>query len=179
MHSVGYRCKPMSVRIRNLKGGDQASIEELLRRVNVFEPHEVRVAMELVASALGTSGDYLIYVAEETDTRSDQGPIVGYICHGHNPVTDAIHDVYWIAVDPRIQGCGVGGRLLTFAEERVRILNGRGIVIETSSRNEYAAARRLYEKSGYKKVADVADFYKPGDNQLIYIKFVLQPRLPS
>jgi ribosomal protein S18 acetylase RimI-like enzyme len=166
----------MDIRIRDLRGEDQATLERLLRRVDMFEAHEIRVAMELVASALGTSGDYLIYVAEETRLDDRDESVVGYICHGHNPVTDAIHDVYWIAVDPRAQGHGVGGQLLAFAEARVRALNGRGIVIETSSRGEYAAARRLYEKSGYKKVADIADFYKPGDNQVIYIKFVVPPQ---
>jgi len=171
----------MDVRIRDLRFDDRSSLERLLRRVAVFEPHEIRVAMELVAGAMDTSGDYLIYVAEEAGgrDRSDRGSIVGYICHGHNPVTDAIHDVYWIAVDPGVQGSGVGRRLLEFAEERVRVLNGRGIVIETSSRSEYAAARRLYEKSGYRKAAEIADFYKPGDHQLIYMKFITTPRKDS
>ena len=163
----------MDVRIRDLRAGDQTSLEQLLRRVEVFEPHEIRVAMELVAGALGTSGDYLIYVAEEAGAGDGfESLIVGYICHGHNPVTDAMHDVYWIAVDPRAQGLGVGRRLLGFAEDRVRALSGRGIVIETSSRKEYAAARRLYERCGYAQAADIADFYKPGDHQLIYMKFV-------
>lgn len=172
----------MDVQIRDLRVDDQAPLEQLLRRVAVFEPHEIRVAMELVAGALGTSGDYSIYIAEDPGgdrATAARGSIVGYICHGHNPVTDAIHDVYWIAVDPRVQGRGVGGRLLGFAEERVRALHGRGLVIETSSRNEYAAARRLYEKCGYNKVADIADFYKAGDHQFIYIKFVTPPRKPS
>ena len=164
----------MEVRIRDLKAADQAPLEGLLHRVGVFEPHEIRVAMELIASALGPGGDYLIYVAEEAHRLADRSPtsIVGYICHGLNPVTDALHDVYWIAVDPRVQGQGIGRRLIAFAEERVGALAGRGIVIETSSREPYAAARRLYERCGYKKVADIADFYKPGDHQLIYIKFV-------
>jgi ribosomal protein S18 acetylase RimI-like enzyme len=171
----------MEIQIRDLRTEDRAPLEQLLGRVEVFEPHEIRVAMELVASALGTSGDYLIYVAEETGGGNalGRGPIIGYICHGHNPVTDAMHDVYWIAVDPRAQGKGVGARLLGFAEERVRALRGRGIVIETSSRNEYAAARRLYEKSGYRKAADLADFYRPGDHQLIYMKFVAPFRKDS
>jgi ribosomal protein S18 acetylase RimI-like enzyme len=171
----------MEIRIRDLRMEDRRPLEQLLDRVDVFEPHEIRVAMELVASALGTSGDYLIYVAEDTSepNHSGRGTIIGYICHGHNPVTDAIHDVYWIAVDPRVQGQGVGARLLGFAEERVRALRGRGIVIETSSRREYAAARRLYEKSGYRKAADIADFYKPGDRQLIYMKFVAPLRKDS
>ena len=171
----------MEIRIRDLRTEDRAPLQQLLARVEVFEPHEIRVAMELVASALGTSGDYLIYVAEEAGERIPvgAGAIIGYICHGHNPVTDAIHDVYWIAVDPRMQGQGVGARLLGFAEERVRALCGRGIVIETSSRREYAAARRLYEKSGYRKAADIADFYKPGDHQVIYMKFVTPSRKDS
>jgi ribosomal protein S18 acetylase RimI-like enzyme len=171
----------MEVRIRDLRVEDRVPLERLLGKVAVFEPHEIRVAMELVASALGTSGDYLVYVAEDVDGQhaAEREPLLGYVCHGHNPVTDAIHDVYWIAVDPRAQGQGVGARLLRFAEERVRALHGRGIVIETSSRVEYAAARRLYEKSGYRKAADIADFYKPGDHQLIYLKFIGSSRKDS
>src|SRR5262249_19325227 len=149
---------PMELRIRALKAGDRSPLEHLLDRVEVFEPHEVRVAMELVDSALGPSGDYFIYVAEAMAGHPPQPALVGYICHGLNPVTDAIHDVYWIAVDPRAQGHGVGSRLIAFAEDRVRAAHGRGIVIETSSRDHYSAARRLYEKCGYKKVADIADF---------------------
>lgn len=161
----------MNVHIRTVESRDQRPLEALLHRVAVFEPHEVKVAMELVTSALGTSGDYAIYVAEERDGQA-RGSIAGYVCHGHNPVTDAIHDIYWIAVDPRLQGRGVGVQLLEFAEQQVAALHGRGIVIETSSRHEYAAARRLYERCGYLKAADIPDFYKPGDHQLIYIKFL-------
>jgi ribosomal protein S18 acetylase RimI-like enzyme len=161
----------MNVHIRTLEARDQRPLEDLLRRVAVFEPHEIKVAMELVTSALGPSGDYAIYVAEEKTVEAMRS-IVGYVCHGHNPVTDAIHDIYWIAVDPRLQGRGIGVRLLEFAEQQVAALHGRGIVIETSSRDEYAAARRLYERCGYLKAADVPDFYKPGDHQLIYIKFL-------
>jgi len=161
----------MSVRIRALEADDQPDLEQLLQRVAVFEPHEIKVAMELVTSALGTSGDYSIYVAEEMADRR-RGSVVGYVCHGHNPVTDAIHDIYWIAVDPRLQGRGVGVRLIEFTEQQVGASRGRGIVIETSSRDEYAAARRLYERCGYLKAADIPDFYKPVDHQLIYIKFL-------
>ena len=59
----------MSVRIRALEADDQPDLEQLLQRVAVFEPHEIKVAMELVTSALGTSGDYSIYVAEEMADR--------------------------------------------------------------------------------------------------------------
>jgi ribosomal protein S18 acetylase RimI-like enzyme len=160
--------------IRALGADDPRPLAQLLRRVAIFEPHEIAVAEELIALALGGSRDYLVHVAEDTAAGNDADGgcrVVGYVCHGHNPVTDALHDLYWIAVDPRAQRQGVGLRLIERAEECVRTLKGRGMVIETSSRDEYGPARRMYERCGYRKAAEIADFYKPGDDQIVYLKF--------
>lgn len=145
--------------------------------MNVFEPHEVRVAEELVEQRLAGSDDYMIYVAEDEADAERQADhcvarLVGFICFGHNPVTDAIHDIYWIVVGPNAQRRGIGQALLGYAEDRVRDMAGRGIRIETSSRPEYLAARGLYEACGYSRVAEIADFYKPGDGLRVYMKFV-------
>jgi ribosomal protein S18 acetylase RimI-like enzyme len=158
----------MSIPIRALRSGDIEPLHDLLRRVAVFEPHEIGVAEELLSEALSGSPDYLVSVAEDTTTKR----ILGYVCHGHNPVTDALHDLYWIAVEPSAQRAGLGRALLAHTEDRVRESHGRGIAIETSGRAEYAAARRLYERCGYGKVAEIADFYKPGDSMLMYLKFL-------
>lgn len=163
----------VNLQICDLTPKDRPSLLELLRDVAIFEPHEIRVAAELIAETLGGSRDYLIHVARgagASPASPGRGQVVGYICHGHNPVTDAIYDLYWIAVDPRVQGRGIGGRLIAYAEERARSLNGRGMVIETSNRPAYAAARRLYERCGYRMTAEIADFYKPGDARLFYVK---------
>ena len=56
------------------------------------------------------------------------------------------------------------------AEDRVRALNGRAIVIETSSRPDYRAAHELYEACSYTRVAEIPDFYKPGDAMRTYMK---------
>lgn len=162
------------LQIRDLTAGDGSALEDLLRRVQIFEPHEISVAEELITLALGGSRDYLIHIAEDSANGSDAAEgrrVVGYACHGHNPVTDALHDLYWIAVDPAAQGQGVGRGLIESAEHRVRTLYGRGMVIETSSRPLYGPARRLYERCGYRKAAEIADFYKPGDNRIVYVKF--------
>ena len=165
----------MNVCIRGITAADTGALRHLLRSVSVFEPHEISVAEELLAEALSGNPDYVIHVAEGSRDVSDISAargIVGYVCHGHNPVTDALYDLYWIAVDPAAQGLGIGRALITHAENGVRDKGGRGIVIETSTRPEYASARRLYEKCGYRKAAEVPDFYKPGDGLLIYLKFM-------
>lgn len=165
----------MGVCIRAVTSGDVGALHTLLRRVSVFDPHEVSVAEELLTEALSGSRDYVIHVAEEIGPNPApyaSGRVVGYVCHGHNPVTDALYDLYWIAVDPAAQGHGVGRALVAHTEECVRRARGRGILIETSSRAEYASARRLYEACGYRKAAEIADFYKPGDGMLMYLKFM-------
>lgn len=164
----------MTTRIRPIQSRDAEEIRRLLRRVSVFEPHEVAVAEELVAESLGGNGDYVINVAEEVDDHrpTATGRLAGYVCHGHNPVTDALFDVYWIAVDPAMQGQGVGRALLACAEACVHEARGRGLVIDTSSRDVYEPARRLYERCGYRRVAEIADFYKPGDGLVMYMKLL-------
>lgn len=99
-------------------------------------------------------------------------PVVGYVCFGHNPMTDALYDLYWIAVHPKAQGTGVARALLTHTEREVKKLRGRGVIIETSGRAEYEPAKRLYEACGYARVAEIPDFYKPGDPRLIYLKLL-------
>ena len=161
------------MRIRNVESGDRAALHALLRQVNIFEPHEIRVAEELIEERLAGSTDYLIDVAEDEGDPGGVGRrLLGFVCHGHNPVTDAVHDIYWIVVGPSAQRRGMGRALLCHAENRVREMAGRAITIETSSRPEYRAAHGLYEACGYSRVAEIADFYKPGDAMRTYMKLV-------
>jgi ribosomal protein S18 acetylase RimI-like enzyme len=78
--------------------------------------------------------------------------------------------LYWIAVDAAAQGRGVGHALLARVEAEVEARGGRLLLIETSDIPAYAAARRLYESSGYSREAVVHDFYAPGDSLLIFSK---------
>ena len=51
----------------------------------------------------------------------------------------------------------------------------RLIVVETSSRKEYDKTRRFYEKTlAYATAAWIKDFYKPGDDKVVYVKYLGQ-----
>ena len=140
-------------------------------RSNVFEPHEIRVAEELIDEHLAGSTDYRIHLAEGAAGTADRSPRVRWLrLHGHNPVTDAVYDIYWIVVAPGAQRRGTGRALLEHTEHRVRAMAGRAIVIETSGRPDYRAARALYESCGYARVAEIANYYNPGDAMHIYMK---------
>ncbi|HJR17448.1 MAG TPA: GNAT family N-acetyltransferase, partial [Gemmatimonadales bacterium] len=87
------------------------------------------------------------------------------------PCTLGTYDLYWMAVDPMIQGSGVGTALIREMERRLAG-QARLIVVETAGRPEYEGTRRFYEARGYQATATIPDFYAPGDDQVVYVKRV-------
>jgi ribosomal protein S18 acetylase RimI-like enzyme len=76
-----------------------------------------------------------------------------------------------MAVDPSLQGTGVGTALIREMEQRLTGL-ARVIVVETAGRADYAGTRAFYEARGYRAVATIPDFYAPGDDQVAYVKYL-------
>jgi ribosomal protein S18 acetylase RimI-like enzyme len=76
-----------------------------------------------------------------------------------------------MAVDPALQGAGIGTALVLEMERRLAGL-ARLIVVETAGRQDYVATRRFYESRGYRPTATIPDFYAPGDDQVVFVKSV-------
>lgn len=147
---------------------DKPAVMKILHDTPEFKSAEVVVAEEVIDNYLRDliSSGYYVSVAESDST------IVGYICYGPAPLTEGTWDIYWIAVTAREQGRGVGGKLLAYAEDKIKEVNGRLIVIETSGLSGYEKTQRFYSKHGYEVIAHLPDFYAPGDD-----KIILQKRL--
>lgn len=155
-------------RLRSLRPADREPLLTLLRATGSFDPAEVEVALELIDLGRADPPDahYRFLVADDPDT----GQVLGYACWGHAPMTEGVYDLYWIAVDPAAQGRGVGRALMAAAEERVRAEGGRMVLVETASKPSYAATRAFYEAIGYREEARVRDFYRVGDDKVIYAR---------
>ena len=157
------------MRLGALEQTHRERVREILDATAVFRPAEVTVALELFDDA--HSGDYEFLGGFESDD------LVAYACFGATPGTDRTFDLYWIAVHPTAQGRGAGSRVLAGVEQRLRARDARLVVVETSSRAEYAPTRRFYTGRGYREVARMRDFYAPCDDRVIYTKsFFLSPR---
>lgn len=172
---MGVTARPTATTIRPLELHDRNRVRDIVVATGHFTETEVAVALELIDAWLtaGEASDYLLYVL---DAAADAG-VLGYICLGPTPLTEGTYDLYWIAVDPAFQGHGYGQRLLQFAEREVERRHGRLLLIETSSRELYGATARFYERSGYALVARIPEFYRAGDDKLVYAK-VLPPAEP-
>ena len=145
---------------------DPATIRRLVAATGFFSAAEVGVAEELIQERLskGLEAGYEFIFAERCQQT------VGYVCFGAIPCTSGSYDLYWIAVDPACQRQGIGALLVGETERTIRQVDGRHIYIETSGRPLYAATRKFYERCGYLRVAELADFYAAGDAKVIYRK---------
>lgn len=153
--------------IRPMTPADRPAVLALIQATGFFRPDEVAVAEELIDITLDRPDqmDYGIVVAE-----GPGGAVAGYMTYGPTPLTLGTFDLYWMAVDPKAQGRGIGKALVLWLEEHVRREGGRLIVIETSSTEKYEPTRRFYLGLSYTEVARIPDFYGPGDGRIIYTK---------
>lgn len=146
--------------------GDGQRVRRLVDITGFFHPQEVALAEELVNERLARGDDsgYHFIMAEH------YGRLAGYACFGPIPCTASSFDLYWIAVHPDFQGRGLGRRLLTEAERRIKAVGGTRIYVDTSQRVQYASTRAFYEGRGYRLETVLKDFYAVGDGKAIYCK---------
>ena len=157
------------MKIRPLTKQDRQPVLEVIHSTGIFTQEEELVAMEVIDVCLTKNGqrDYVIVVIE-----NEQGAIAGYICYGPTPMAEGVVDLYWMAVHPGKHRQGYGKALIQWLEKAVQEKKWRLIVIETSSRDKYATTRNFYQRLGYVENARIRDFYRPGDDLLIYCKYL-------
>jgi ribosomal protein S18 acetylase RimI-like enzyme len=152
--------------IRELQSQDRDAVHEALLACGAFTDEEVQVALEVLEAGLagGLSGEYPHFVAE-VEQR-----VGGYVCVGKTPLTASTWHLYWICIHPAVQGRGVGQKLLSHVEAFVRTCNAERLVVETSGQPSYARTRWFYHAAGYSEVGRIPDFYKSGDDCVLYCK---------
>jgi acetoin utilization deacetylase AcuC-like enzyme/ribosomal protein S18 acetylase RimI-like enzyme len=147
---------------------DVEPIRSLVAGTDMFTAAEVELAVELVTERIekGRLSGYEFVLAE------DGGRLVGYACYGPTAATEGTIDLYWIVVGADAQGRGIGREILKKAEEAARRIDGKRLYVDTSSQEKYGPTRAFYRKTGFRKVAELPDFYRPGDGKVIFVKAI-------
>ena len=152
---------------RRLTADDRRAVHEALVLCGAFHDEEIRVALEMFDS--GLAGDYSLLGIETG------GSLLAYACFGKAALTLRSWYLYWICVTPAAQGTGMGQAMERAVEDSVRQSGGDRLVLETSGRPDYDRSRRFYERAGFTLSGRIPDFYKPGDDCVIYSKCLGEP----
>lgn len=147
-----------------LQPSDIAAVRQLVRETGVFSDTEVGWAGEVIEAALKNpaGSGYFALMADGAlglEAFSCYGPIDG---------TQNRFDLYWIAVSPAAQGKGLGARLFAQTISDARARGATHMFIDTSTRDDYAAARALYLSQGFELQGTLVDFYSDGDGKALF-----------
>ena len=158
------------MRTRSLLPSDRAQLIDILSQGAGFRSEEIDCAIELIDDALAPSDrekdGYEVRVAVEED--GDR--VLGYACFGATPMTAAAYDLYWLVVAEAARGRGIGGALCAAVADELKGRGGHVIRVETSSLEGQGGARRFYEKVGFRLAGAIPDFYRDGDDLLVFSK---------
>lgn len=148
-------------------GSEGPQIHAIAASTTVFNQEEVECVDELWTEfqARGAEASGYTFLVDQEEER-----VRGFACFGPRALTDRTFDLYWIAVDPGVRRGGVGRQLLAATEEAVRAQGGRLLIVETSGLEKYAPTRAFYQATGYTQEATLRDFYKDGDDLVIFTK---------
>lgn len=168
------RCSRVRVKCAELqwrdviREADVVPLRALVSETDMFAPAEVDVALELVAERLenGAASGYEFLIAESGNR------IIGFACFGRTPATVGTVDLYWIVVAADWQGRGIGHVLLERVERAAKSMGGVRLFVETSSQQKYVPTRRFYGRAGFQKVAELPNYYRSGDNNVVYTKSI-------
>lgn len=85
-------------------------------------------------------------------------------------LTDGTWNMLALAVLPSLQGKKLGTALVQALEEHLKSIGQRMLVVETSSKAEFALTRRFYVKNQYEEEAQIRDFWAKGDHKITFRK---------
>ncbi len=153
--------------LEDVREEDIERVRSLAAATQFFTTEEVTMAAELVEQrvSLGPASGYSFVLAEEPGGR-----LAGYACYGPIPGASGRFDLYWIVVRPARQGSGLGRELLMRAETAMSRDGGERVYADTSGRDLYAPTRAFYRACGYRKIAELPNFYGEGDSKVILAK---------
>lgn len=153
--------------IRLIKPEDTAALIALADSIGLFQVNELEDLGEMLADYFKQkSNSDRFWIADDDDG------LVGVAHCASEPMTSGTWNLLLIAVRPDCQGQGRGTALLRYVEQTLTARGDRLLLVETSGLVSFEGARAFYRKSGFEEEARIRDFYKAGDDKIVYRKLL-------
>lgn len=156
--------------IRPTTPDDAIALVALATATGLFQTHETEALTQMLAE----------HFSRETDSQDiwltdDDGEPVGVVYVAPERMTEGTWNVYLIAVHPDHQRQGRGAALLAQVEQMLTERSERVLLVETSGLESFEYVRAFYRKSGYDEEARIREFYKAGEDKIIFRKALTAP----
>jgi ribosomal protein S18 acetylase RimI-like enzyme len=139
---------------------DMASLKAVIDSSGLF-PSEFLDDMTTEYFANPTTNE--IWLAAEQDNT----PMAVAYCAPER-LTDGTYNLYLIAVHKQTQGVGIGKAIMQHVERLLFEKGARILLVETSGLPEFERTRAFYDKCNYTREAVIRDFYKAGEDKVVF-----------
>lgn len=85
-------------------------------------------------------------------------------------LTDGTYNLLAIGVSQDTQRKGIASQMMNYIEQRLKQKDGRILIVETSSDDAQIGARNFYNKIGYTQATVIKDFWKDGEDKIVFWK---------
>lgn len=85
-------------------------------------------------------------------------------------LTEGTYNLLAIGVSKDFQRQGLATEMMKYIEQFLKKSNGRILIVETSTDDAQTGARNFYEKIGYRNAATIKDFWKDGEDKIVFWK---------
>ena len=156
--------------IRPTAAEDTPALLALAVATGLFSPNDTEeLAGVLAGYFAGSLGRDHFWVTDD-----DGGPVaVAY--YAPERMAEGTWNLYMIAVRPDRQRQGRGAALLRHVEQALTARGGRLLLVETSGLASFERTRAFYRRCGYDEEARIRDFYRAGDDKVVFRKALAAP----
>lgn len=152
----------MSASVRKIVKDDVEHLKSVLNSIELFPAEMLE---EMISDYFDNPDTQDFWF---TATENNIPVSIGYCAP--QKLTDGTFNLYAIGVRSDIQGKGIGNKMMKYLEDQLRIQGHRILIVETSGTDDFELTRKFYEKLNYNKEAVIRDFWREGDDKVIYWK---------
>lgn len=144
---------------------DTNKLLALAEATGLFESNQIEELSQMLSQHFtdGTDSEGLWFTDHENEP-------VGVAYAAPERMTEGTWNLYLIAIAPNYQRQGRGAALLSYIEQMLAKRGERILLVETSGLEDFEYVRTFYRKSGFAEEARIREFYKAGDDKIIFRK---------
>lgn len=147
--------------IRPVRAADLPALKAVIEANDLFPPDMLD---DMAAGYLAGDGAEGIWLTLDGDAP----PAVVWCTP--EEMTQGTWNLLLIAIHPARHGQGLGTALVGHVEAELAARGGRLLIIETSGLAAFARTRAFYRRLGYEEEARIRDFYRAGEDKIVFRK---------
>lgn len=152
----------MSKKIRAVSKEDIETLKKIIDSSELFPSEYLDEMISDYFNNPETEDIWFTYINKESLSA------IGYCVP--EKLTDGTYNLLAIGVMKELQGKGIASEMMKYIEQLIKQKGGRILIVETSSDDAQFAARNFYKKIGYTKEAIIRDFWKEGEDKIVFWK---------